>query len=181
MVKRTMLAASLLLAFATPAAAAEGGLEIFPDLVAILSSGKSPLGSHFLQLILLFVLLIVPVNRFVLTPLLGVLEQRAVRIEGARKRAGEVGVQADAALARYSAAVEQARRQAGELRKQALEGARGDQVRILADARRAAESEVAAARGSMASALVEARGVLRTQSEGLAREAAARVLGRSLS
>ena len=54
MVKRTIVAASLLLAFATPAAAAEGGLEIFPDLVKILAEGGNPLGSHFLQLIALF-------------------------------------------------------------------------------------------------------------------------------
>jgi F0F1-type ATP synthase membrane subunit b/b' len=129
----------------------------------------------------LFLLLIAPVNRLVLTPLLRVLEERAARIEGARKRAGEVGVQADGALGRYRAAVEEARKQAGELRKEALEGARGDQVRILADARRGAEAEVASARSGVASALAEARGVLRAQSEGLAREAAARVLGRPLS
>lgn len=167
--KRTIVAASLLLAFATPAAAAEGGLEIFPSL------------PRLLQLMVLFVLLVVPVNRLVLTPLLRVLEERTARIEGARKRAGEVGVQADGALARYSAAVEEARKQAGELRKDALDGARGDQVRILGDARHAAEAEVAAARHSMAGALAEARGVLRAQSESLAREAAARVLGRPLS
>jgi F-type H+-transporting ATPase subunit b len=177
MVQRTIVAASLLLAFATPASAAEGGLQIFPDLF----TGASPLQSRFLQLIVLFLLLIAPVNRLVLRPLLRVLEERTARIEGARKRAGEVGAQADGALARYRAAVEEARKQAGELRKDALEHARADQVRILADARRAAEVEVAAARSDMASALAEARSVLRTQSEGLAREAAARVLGRSLS
>jgi F-type H+-transporting ATPase subunit b len=177
MVKRTIVAASLLLAFATPAAAAEGGLQIFPDLFV----GTGPLQSRFLQLIVLFLLLIVPVNRLVLAPLLRVLEERAAHIEGTRKRASEVGTQADGALARYSAAVEGARKQAGELRKEALERARGDQVRILAEARHAAEGEVAAARSGMASALAEARRVLRAQSEGLAREAAARVLGRPLS
>jgi len=116
-----------------------------------------------------------------MTPLLRVLEERAARIEGTRKRAGEVGVQADGALARYSAAVEEARKRAGELRKDALEHARGDQVRILAAARRAAEAEVSAARSGVAGALAEARASLRAQSAGLAREAAARVLGRSLS
>jgi F-type H+-transporting ATPase subunit b len=181
MVQRTILAASLLLAFATPAAAAEGGLEIFPDLFKILGAGANPFQSHFLQLILLFLLLIAPVNRLVLTPLLRVLEERGAHIEGARKRAGEVGAQADGALARYSAAVEEARKQAGELRKEALDRARGDHVRILAEARRGAEAEVAQARSGMASALAEARSVLRAQSEGLAREAAARVLGRPLS
>src|SRR5262245_3052056 len=130
MVQRTIVAATLLLAFVTPAQAAEGGLQIFPDLFV----GSDPFyRSHFLWLIVLFVLLVAPVNRLVLKPLLRVLEERTARIDGTRKRAGEVGVQADGALGRYSAAVEEARKQAGELRKDALERARGDQVRILAD------------------------------------------------
>jgi F-type H+-transporting ATPase subunit b len=175
------VAALSLLAFAQPAAAAEGGLQIFPDLVEILQKGASPLESRFLQLIVLFVLLIWPVNRLVIAPLLRVLDERSARIEGTRKRAGEVGASADAALARYSVAVEEARKQAGELRRNALEEARDDQVRILADARHAAEGQVAAARSDVASAAGEARAALRAQSQELAREAAARVLGRPLS
>ena len=178
MVQRTIVAAGLLLAFAAPAAAAEGGLQIFPDFSPFDPSSWP--GSRFVQLIVLFLLLIAPVNRLVMTPLLRVLEERSARIEGTRRRAGEVGVQADGALARYSAAVEEARKQAGELRKDALESARGDQVRILADARHAAEAEVSVARGSMAGALAEARATLRAESTALAREAAARVLGRQL-
>jgi F-type H+-transporting ATPase subunit b len=177
MVQRTIVAATLLLAFATPAAAAEGELQIFPDLFV----GAGPLQSRFLQLIVLFLLLVFPVNQLVLKPLLRVLEERSARIEGARKRAGEVGAQADAALARYSAAVEEARKRAGELRRDALERARGGQVRILAEARRSAEAELAVARSGVAGALAEARATLRAQSEGLAREAAACVLGRPLS
>jgi F-type H+-transporting ATPase subunit b len=163
------VAAGLVLALATPAHAAEGGLEIFPDPIRLL------------QLAVLFVLLIVPVNRLVLKPLLGVLEERNTSIEGARKRAAEVGKQADEALGRYSAAVEIARKQAGEVRKEALDAARSDQVRILAEARKSAEAEVGAARAGVAEALEQARGTLRTESTALAREAAARVLGRGLS
>jgi F-type H+-transporting ATPase subunit b len=181
MVQRTIVAASLLLAFALagPAEAAEGGLQIFPDFDPFAPGSWA--ASRFVQLIVLFLLLIVPVNRFVLMPLLRVLDERTARIEGTRRRAGEVGAQADGALARYSAAVEAARKQAGVLRTDALEHARGDQVRILADARHAAEAEVSAARSSVAGALAEARAALRAESPGLAREAAARVLGRSLS
>jgi F-type H+-transporting ATPase subunit b len=130
---------------------------------------------------LLFIVLIFPVNTLVLKPLLAVLDERSARIEGARKRAGEIAAQAEAVLARYSAAVEQARKQAEELRKAALEGARGDQVRLLAEARGAAEREVSAARSGVAGALAGARATLRNQSEALGREAAARVLGRTLS
>ena len=177
--QRTIVSAALLLAvvLAAPAHAAEDGLQIFPDLFL----GVSPIESRYVQLMVLFVLLIVPVNQLVLKPLLAVLDERSARIEGARKRASEIGTQAESVLARYSAAVEQARKQADELRKNALESARGDQARILGEARRAAEQEVGVARSSVAGALENARRALRSESEPLAREAAARVLGRPLS
>ncbi len=179
---RTIVSAALLLAvaLAAPAYASEGGLEIFPDIVPVLFHPLRWPQSHFVQLLVLFILLIYPVNQLVLKPLLGVLDQRSARIEGTRKRAGEVGAQAETVLGRYRAAVEQARKQAEELRKGALENARGDQARILAEARKAAESEVVAARTGVAGALASARVTLRGQGEALAREAAARVLGRPL-
>jgi F-type H+-transporting ATPase subunit b len=177
--QRTIVSAALLLAvaLAAPAHAAEGGLEIFPDLFR----GVSPLESRYVHLLVLFVLLIWPVDRLVLRPLLGVLDERAARIEGARKRASEIGTQADAVFARYQAAIEAARKQAEELRNRALDGARSDQARILAEARRAAEVEMGAARSDVAGALDGARASVRAQSEALAREAAERVLGRALS
>jgi F-type H+-transporting ATPase subunit b len=177
--QRTIGSAALLLAvaLAVPAHAAEGGLQIFPDLFL----GVSPLESRYVQLLVLFVLLIYPLNRLLLTPLLAVLDERGVRIEGTRKRAGELAGQAEVVLARYQAAIEQARKQAEELRQGALEGARGDQARILAEARRAAEGDVSAARSGVAQALGSARASLRAETDALAREVAARVLGRTLS
>jgi len=179
--QRTIVSAALLLAvvLAAPAYAAEGGLQIFPDFQPL-----DPLSwprSRYVQLLVLFLLLIAPVNRLVLKPLLGVLDERGARIEGARKRAQEVGAQADGVFARYQAAIEAARKQADELRNRALDDARGDQTKILAQARRAAEAEMSAARTDVAGALAGARVGLRSQTEGLAREAAERVLGRTLS
>jgi F-type H+-transporting ATPase subunit b len=167
----------LTVALALPAHAAEGGLQIFPDLFL----GASPLESRYVQLMVLFVLLIVPVDRLVLRPLLAVLEERGARIEGARKRAAEIGKQAESALGRYSAAIEEARKQADQLRSDALERARGEQARVLAEARGSAEREVSAARSGVAQALDGARVTLRSHGDALAREAASRVLGRSLS
>jgi F-type H+-transporting ATPase subunit b len=179
--QRTIVSAALLLAvaLAAPAYGAEGGLQIFPDF-----DPTDPLSwprSRYFQLLVLFVLLIGPVNHLVLRPLLGVLDERARRIEGARKRASEIGAQADDVFGRYQAAIEAARKQAEEVRNRALDAARGDQARILAEARRAADGEVSAARSSVASALDGARASLRGQTETLAREAAERVLGRTLS
>jgi F-type H+-transporting ATPase subunit b len=177
--QRTIVSGLLLLAIAPalPAHAAEGGLQIFPDIFL----GAGLLESRYVQLIAFFLVLILPVNRLVLKPLLGVLDERGARIEGTRKRAAEIGAQAESVLSRYSAAVEAARKQAEQLRSEALEGARGEQARVLADARGAAEREVNAARGGVEAALEGARAALRRESAALAREAAARVLGRPLS
>jgi F0F1-type ATP synthase membrane subunit b/b' len=84
-------------------------------------------------------------------------------------------------LSRYETAVGGARREAESLRRQTLEVARGEQGRIGADARRAAEDEVARARVGVAGALENARASLRADTERLAREVAAKVLGRPLS
>jgi len=180
--QRTIGSITLLLAIAlaAPAFASEGKLEIFPDILQILGRGASPLESRYLQLLILFVLLIYPLNRLLLTPLLRVLDERSERIEGTRKRAGEIGARAETVLARYGAAIEQARVQAEELRKEALAGARGEQARILAEARRTAEGDVSAARSGVAQAIGSARASLRAETETLAREVAARVLGRTL-
>lgn len=181
--QRTIVSAALLLAvaLAAPAYAAEGSLEIAPDIWPVIGDPLRWPQTRFFQLLVLFVLLIVPVNYLVLRPLLGVLDERAARIEGARKRASEIGVQADAVFGRYQSAIEAARKQAEEGRNRALDDARGDQARILADARRAAEAEMGAARSGVAGALDGARASLRQEHEALAREAAERVLGRTLS
>jgi len=180
--QRTIVAALLPLALAAPARADEGGLVIFPDLFLgpSLSLG-AVLGSHYVQLIALFVLMILPVNRLVLQPLLRVVDERGAKIEGARKRASEVSAQAEAVLGRYQSAVEQARKQAEELRRGELDGARGEHARVVHEARTGAEAEVTRARAGVANAVAAARTELRRDNENLAREVAARVLGRALS
>jgi F0F1-type ATP synthase membrane subunit b/b' len=164
-----VLAAAALLLSAPPVHAAEGGLEIFPDPFQLA------------LLIAVFVLLVVPVNAVLVRPLLRTLDERAQRIEGARSRAGELGQEADAALARHRNALDAARAAAEGERRTALEGARAEQTRLTAAARSAAELEIERARREIRSGLAEAREVLRRDTEALAREAVARILGRPVS
>jgi F-type H+-transporting ATPase subunit b len=152
---------------ALPAHAATESLQIFPD-------------ERIFYLIPLFLLLIFPVNKLLFRPVFRVLDERDLRIEGARKRAEEVGAQAEATLDRYRSAVRSAREEAESGRKEALEGARREQAQLTGSARSEAETEISHAREEVAGALVDARSQLREQAQELAREAAARVLGRSL-
>lgn len=162
------LAISLLVAL--PAQASGDGLNVFPDVRDY----------TFYCLIALFVLLVYPVNKLLFHPIFQVLDERDARIEGARKKAGEVSAQAEATLDRYRSAVRSAREEAESGRKQVLEEARREQAQVTGSVRSEAETEISRAREEVAGALDEARAQLREQAKELAREAATRVLGRSL-
>ncbi len=153
---------------ATPAAAAEGSLQIFPD-------------ARILYLLVLFVLLIAPVQKLLFAPLLKVLEDRRDRIDGAKGRAEQVAKEADAALARYDGAVRAAKEEAEVERRSQVESARGEQVEATTAVRSEAEQQLARARDEVQQSLAEARAGLRAHAEEVAREAASRVLGRPLS
>ncbi len=182
----TIATAAALAGAPMAAGAAEGGLVIFPEIVQDLLYGdgqlwKTPWKALEVQLLVFFTLLIWPANKLLFQPLLGVLEERDRRIEGARGRAKEIDAEAERVLGEYQVAVTEARKLAEEDRRGQLEEARREQSRVTASARGDAESEVQRARSGVAEALAGARQELRTQAEQLAREAASRVLGRSLS
>lgn len=167
---RSVPAVAVLLALlAAPAQAAGGSLEIFPDPLL--------LG----VLIVLFVVLIPPVNALLIRPMLGVLDERRERVEGARARAEEIGKQAERVLDRYQAAVVAARDEAEVGRRHSVDEARDELVKVTTEARATAEQETSRARAGVGEALDEARAELRRQAEELAREAASQVLGRPLS
>jgi F-type H+-transporting ATPase subunit b len=129
----------------------------------------------------LFALLIVPTQRLLFTPVMRVLEERRARIEGGRERAGALSAKAEEMLRRYREAVREARDTAEQQRRSAVDEARLEQSRAVADARSAAEGKSASARAEIGRALADARSQLRREAELLAREAASRVLGRTLS
>lgn len=150
-------------------AAASEGLELFPD-PKILT-----------VLVVVFVLLVPLVNRALLAPMLRVLDARAERIQGTRKRATRLEEAARAAVARYESSIQEARRAAEVARRAALEEARRLAAEETGAARADAALELGRTRAEVAQALAEARRGLRAQSTALAREAAARVLGRELA
>lgn len=152
-----------------PALAAEGGFTIFPDPLWVT------------VLIVLFLLLVAPLQQLLFKPMVRMLDERRARIQGARERASTLSEQADEVFGRYQQAVEGARREAEQGRRETLDGARRDQTQVMNEARADAEAQVGRARREVAEALEQARGQLRGEAEGLAREAASRLLGRSVA
>jgi F-type H+-transporting ATPase subunit b len=151
------------------ARATEGGLELMPDPTMLA------------LLLALFVALIFPVDRLLFRPIFRVLDQRAERISGTRRRAEELAAEARDLLARYDQTVSGAREDAERERRGRLDEARSAHVATTGEARSEAEQQIAAARAEVGAALESARAQIRSQCEGLARQAAERVLGRSLS
>jgi len=150
------------------ALADEGSLQLVPE---------PPL---LLTLLVLFALLIVPVDRLLFRPVFRVLDERAAKIEGTRVRAARIEREADQALERYEGAVRDTREQAEQQRRARLDEARGELQHTTAAARGEAEAEIERARHGLEASYQAARQALRAQSEDLARQAAARVLGRPL-
>lgn len=189
MTRRSAVAAAIavgLVSLPIAAAASEGGLVIFPEIIQNLLYGdgelwKTPWRAQEVQLLAFFAVLVWPANRFVFAPLIHVLDQRKERIEGARARAKTIDGEAERVLGEYQLAVTSARKLAEQDRRGRMEEARREQSRVTTEARGVAEAEMQRARAGVAEALGRAREELRSQAEELAREAASRVLGRSLS
>jgi F-type H+-transporting ATPase subunit b len=128
----------------------------------------------------IFLLLVYPTNRFVLQPIVRVLEERERRTSGARAAAAR-DLETGAALqqdleARLRAAREQAQARYAEVSA----GTQGEARRLLGRAREEAHAEVETVRGAIAGELEQARRALRAESNELAREIAAKLLGRPL-
>ena len=149
--------------------ASEGTLEIFPDLKGLLP-----------QLLVLFAVLVVPVNLLILKPLLRVLDERLEHIEGVRARAERLEKDADAVLEQYEQAIRDVRQQAELDRRSQIGRARDQTLEKTGAARAEAEGEIERARSALAGSLESARTALRAEARHLARDVATRVLGRAL-
>lgn len=158
----------LLVLAAAPAHASGGGLKLVPDVPLLL------------LLLVVFVLLIFPTNALLFRPIFRVLDARDEKISGTRRNAERLTKEAEAVAARYEEAIGEARVRIDADRKQRLESARHDSAEATAEARQSAESELERARGELTHSLETVRGSLASQVQELAREAAARLLGRPL-
>jgi F-type H+-transporting ATPase subunit b len=161
-----LVVASLVVAL--PAAAA-GDLELMPTgwITAIL--------------LVAFVAIVFPLNGLIFRPLLRVMDEREDKIAGARRRAAHVEGEATDALARYEDALRGAREESMLERRAQLEAARSDLLTTTRRAKAEAMQELENAREELDASLRDARETLREGSEELARLAAERILGRSLT
>ncbi len=167
----TVLAGALLAARPALASGGEEGHELvlFPEW------------NELIPLIVLFLILIPLTNAILFKPVFRILDARNERIEGARKRAAKLDQDAAGVVERYRTAVRAVRAEADAERKATVEQARRAQAEQIGAERGEAERRMEAARRDIESSLARAREGLRSEIESLARDAAARILGRTVS
>ena len=153
---------------ARPAQAA-GTLELTPDAVVTVT------------LLIVFILIIFPLNNMIFQPLLRVMDEREEKIDGARQKADRVVEQAQEALERYEEAIRVAHEEATADRRRKLDVARAEMHDVTSKAKADANRDITRAREELGASLEDARQTLRGNAEELAGLAAERILGRSLS
>ncbi|GAC1351498.1 MAG: hypothetical protein NVS3B20_03090 [Polyangiales bacterium] len=130
--------------------------------------------------ILLFVLLFLVLRPLLFQPLIRLFEERERRIEGAKSEARTMYVEADEKMAKYEEELLSVKRAAGEERDRLRsEGLRREQ-QILAKVRAETNVLLEEGKAAIAKEATVLRAELSKQSQSLARDIAARVLGREV-
>jgi F-type H+-transporting ATPase subunit b len=130
--------------------------------------------------IFVFTLLIYPVNKLLLQPLVRVLEQREARTLGALERAQATLVDATEVRGEFEGRLREVRTRAAARRGEVLAAGEAEVQQALEGARAEAGEALDRVRRGVAAELQAARQTLRADSSELAREAASKILGRAL-
>ena len=163
------LAAALPLLLVAPAPAfAAVGIKLVPEI--------ETLALNFVVLLLL----IYPVNRLLVQPLIAVLAERERRSAGASARTDELKQQTGQLEGTLSDRLAAARSAAQGRRVEILTRAQQEEREVLDAAREEARAQIEAVRSTIAEEPETARSTLESGARELAREAAAGILGRAL-
>ena len=167
---RALVIVTVLILVSFPAAAlAAGDLKLWPPNWTLLAAN-----------LVVFGLLIYPIQRWLLAPLVRVLAEREQRTAGALERAQSTHAEAVRMREDLERELATARADAQAHRAVILGEAEAEERRILDEARTDASRALEAVRSSIEGELADARRTLQSDARDLSREAAVRILGRAL-
>jgi len=159
---------AILGALVIPLSAEAADLNLIPDAAVVATN------------VALFLLLIYPVNRLLVQPLLRALDERAQRTSGALAESEKLGDDSRARRVELETRLSEARARALVRRSAILADGEVEERAVLDAARGEAGANIENVRRSVAAELAEARSGLQTDSRALASEVATRILGRAL-
>jgi len=153
---------------AQPSIAHAAELNLSPDMRVVLTD------------MAVFALLIYPVNRLLIAPMLRLVEERQRATSGSLEDAGRLEKEAGELSAQLEARLGEARARATARRTSILAAAEEEERALLGAASADAVRTIETVRSAIAGDLAEARGALQRDAGALAREAATRILGRPI-
>lgn len=151
-----------------PSTAGAAELNLFPDPLQVAIN------------VALFIVLIYPVSRFLLRPLVTLIEERERRTTGVLSRVDTLLGEAAQLRETFEARMAEARARAGAQRAAVAQETEAEERRLLTEAREEAARSLEAARTSIEAEVATAREELRAEAEAIAREIASRIVGRAL-
>lgn len=128
--------------------------------------------------LVLFLIMVVLLNRLLFQPLFAVMDQRKSRVNDNRKRAEELSAVNEELVREYRSRLEQAKKEAAQEKETLRRVAAAEEDQIIKAAREQAGNMVADLRERIAGEYREAEGRLRKEAENMGREIAAKMLGR---
>ncbi|RMD96960.1 MAG: hypothetical protein D6812_16110 [Deltaproteobacteria bacterium] len=131
--------------------------------------------------IVLFVCLVILLNRWLFQPVLRILEAREEQIEGANREAARIAAEIDEKLATYEAHLAAFREEARAMRTSIKEEAKAQEEQLLEEARQEAQRIVAEGRAQLEAETQKARQQLAKEAEKIADEIVFQILERQLS
>jgi len=133
-----------------------------------------------IHMVLFLVMVYAVLNPLLLQPLLRIMGEREIKIEGNIKDAEELSQEASELETKYSEKIEQAKKDAlrekDELRKVGEE----EEQKIIKDARGKAGDVVADIREKIAAQYAEAKKTLEAETEAMGKDVASKILGRQI-
>lgn len=157
-----------LAATAIPSAASAADLNLLPHWPIVAVN------------VVVFALLIYPVNSLLIGPLLRLVDERARQTSGSLEEAGRLDSEARALAAELETRLVEARGRAQSRRAAIMSDAEAQERSLLAAASADAMRSIESVRNSIEADLVAARAALQSDTRTLAAEAASRLLGRPL-
>lgn len=131
--------------------------------------------------VILFVLLLLVLNKVLFKPYLALLDNRERRTSGAQHDSVDLEREGAHLRAQYEEKIAQGQATAGDERERILQAAREEREKILGQARQEAEQHLAHARQEIAAALQVERRLAIAEATTIAAEIASKVLGRKVA
>jgi F0F1-type ATP synthase membrane subunit b/b' len=153
---------------------------VLPSIASAADLNLIPDGRLVLINVVVFGLLIYPVNRLLITPLLRVVEAREQKTAGSLDDAARLEADATSVRAELEAQLAAARARAQARRAAIMADAEAQERSLLEAASSDAARTIESVRESIAADLAAARTALQNDARALAGEAASRLLGRPL-